>query len=81
MKERSERFPFYFRKLYELNCCHKGEAQGSSGRVKVSRVGILRSILPLPSGLFLTFLGNFGTDEIGKKMCDFGKTYDDFGKK
>ena len=32
-------------------------------------------------GLFLTFWEIFVTDEIGKKLCDFGKKYDNLGKK
>ena len=32
-------------------------------------------------GFFRPFWEIFGTDEIGKKLCDLGKKYDDFGKK
>ena len=34
----------------------------------------------LHAGLFLTFWGNFSTDEIGGKKCDFGKNMTILGK-
>ena len=38
-------------------------------------------ILLYISGLFLTFFWEiFGTDEIGKKLCDLGEKYNDFGE-
>ena len=33
----------------------------------------------MSTGLFLTVLGFFGTDEIGKKLCDFGENTTIFG--